>query len=66
MNDIFNKSPNLSPQTMDNPHTTVPENNEVNQVSITKGTFITFVPLFILIFILAVHVLCLHNWKCHI
>lgn len=53
MNDIFNKSPNLSPQTMDNPYIIVPENNEVNRVSITKGTFITFVPLFILIFILA-------------
>ena len=51
MNDIFNKSPNLSPQTMDNPYIIVPENNEVNRVSITKAIFITFVPLFISLFI---------------
>ena len=52
MNDMINTSPNPTPQIMDNPFIVVPENNEVNRVSIKKAVFITFAPLFILLFIM--------------
>ena len=61
MLEFDNASPNSSPQTMENPYIIVPENNEVNQLSIKKGGFIVFLLLFLLIISLSLPVVFLVN-----
>ena len=39
-----------TPQTIENPYIVIPQNNEENRLSISKGKFCTFVPIFLSIF----------------
>ena len=41
-----------SPQPLDNPYIVIPEEKEIRQRSFTKGIFFTFVPIFLIIFVL--------------
>ena len=41
----------LTSESMNNPYIVIQENNEVNRLSLCKGLFIAFAPLFIIIFI---------------
>ena len=53
MNDIINTSRNSSPQIMDNPFIVVPENKEINRISLKNGKSVTFCPLYILTFLMS-------------
>ena len=52
MNDIINTSQNPSLQIMENPFIVVPENKEINRISIKNGRSVIFWPLFILTFMM--------------
>ena len=50
-------------QTIENPYIVIPENNEENRLSISKGIFCTFVPIFLLLFFMVGPIIALVNNK---
>jgi len=48
----MNNSEKPTPQTIENPYIIIPENNEVTRLSISKGKFCVYFPIFFVLFIL--------------